>query len=413
MSLLDNYTPRWVEIDLDAILHNLNEIRRLVGTKVKVMAVVKADAYGHGAVTVSRLLQSEGVEWLAVTTLDEGLELRQKGIELPILVFAPLLGSQAGLAVDYRLTPSIHSREAAEQLSRAARYRQQQVGLHLKVETGMGRTGLSPNEAATLAIDINQDQYLRVEGIYTHLAAAMSGSRADRIYTEGQFKKLMQTCDFLSRRGVSVPLRHVCNSAAVLAYPQMHLEMVRPGTLLYGQYPSLSTPRRLNLKDPWRLKARVVQVQDFPAGSSIGYSRTKVVRRRTRVAVLPLGYVDGFSLEPLPRPKGFIDLLRYIVKAALSWLGFSIGEAGAEIEGRRAPVLGKVAMQFTMVDVTKSPEVKVGSVAVLPARRTTVNRSLPKLYLQAGQPWLVSAPLGEEPLFGRSAGQAGGSLEEG
>ncbi|MDH7478412.1 MAG: alanine racemase [Syntrophomonadaceae bacterium] len=407
--MLENYTPRWVEVDLDAIKHNLNQVRRLIGPKVKVMAVVKADAYGHGAVAVARLMQAEGVEWLAVTTLDEGIELRRRGIEIPILVFAPLLGNQAGLAVDYHLTPSLHSEEAAESISRAARYRRQQAGVHLKIETGMGRTGLSPNEAAILALGIAQDPYIKLEGIYTHLAVAMSTARADQRYTEGQYRKFVQVSDYLARREVKIPLRHVCNSAATLAYPHMHLEMVRPGTLLYGQYPSPNPRLRLNLRDAWQLKARVLQVQEFPAGTSIGYGRTKVLRRRTRVAVLPVGYVDGFSLEPVPRPRGVVDLLRFLVKLLLAWLGLRHGEAVVEIEGRRVPVLGKVAMQFTMVDVTGVPQIKAGTVAVLSARRTTISRSLPKIYLQAGQPWLVVTLLGEESLFGRPAELASSS----
>lgn len=413
MSVLDNYTPRWVEVDLDAIQHNLNEVRRLVGPKVKVMAVVKEDAYGHGAVAVARLMQAEGVEWLAVTTLDEGIELRQRRIEIPILVFAPLLGNQVGLAVDYHLTPSVHSEEAAESISRAARYRRQQVGVHLKVETGMGRTGLSPNEAAILALGIAQDPHVKLEGIYTHLAVAMSTARADQQYTEEQYRKFIQVSDYLVRRGVKIPLRHVCNSAAILAYPHMHLEIVRPGTLLYGQYPFPNPRSRLNLRDPWRLKARVLQVQEFPAGTSIGYGRAKVLRRRTRVAVLPVGYVDGFSLEPVPRPRGLVDLLRFVVKLLLAWLGFRRGEPEVEIEGHRILVLGKVAMQFTMVDVTRVPQVKKGTVAALSARRTTISRSLPKIYLQAGQPWLIAAPLGEESIFSRPAEPASSSISEG
>jgi alanine racemase len=411
MSLLENYAPRWVEVDLDAIANNVSEVRRLIGVRVKLMAVVKAAAYGHGAVTVSRLLQSEGVDWLAVTTLDEGIELRQKGIEIPILVFAPLMANQAGLAVDYRLTPSVHSEEAARFISRAARFRNQRVKAHLKVETGMGRIGLSPNEAAVLALDLAQDPNLELEGIYTHLSSAASNREPDRRFTDGQFRKLMEVDEFLNRRGVKLPLRHICNSAAALTRPDLHLDLVRVGTLLYGQYPYPEAPRRLSLKDPWRLKALVVQVQDFPAGTSIGYGRAKVVRRRTRVAVLPLGYVDGFSMEPIPRPKGFVDLMRYLAKMLLSWLGKSFGEAAVEIEGVRAPVLGKVAMQFTMVDVTENPRAEVGSLAVLSARRTTISRWLPKLYLQAGQPWLLSTPEGEEPLFGLRAADAFSSKE--
>lgn len=399
--MLEYFTPRWVEVNIDAVLHNLQEIRRLVGPTVKIMAVVKADAYGHGAVGVSRALEEAGVDFLAVTALEEGIELRRQGIAAPILIFAPLLGSQAGIAIDYQLTPSVNSEETARLISRAARSRRRRVEVHLKVETGMGRTGVSPSAAVELAAAIAEDPWLELEGLYTHMAAAASGKRSDRRYCEEQFKKFCWVVDTLAQRGIHIPLRHVCNSAALLAFPHMHLDMVRPGTLLYGQYPVGRLPRLLKLENPWQLKARILQVQDFPPGVSIGYDRTVITRRRTRVAVLPVGYVDGFTLEPRLRPRSLWELLRVWVRALLAWLWGSRWREVVEINGKVAPVLGKVAMQLCMVDVTDIPEAQVGTIASFPARRTAVNRSLPRLYLRENRPWLVSSFLGEETMLAK------------
>jgi alanine racemase len=396
LTILDRYSPRWVEIDIDAILHNLQEIKRLLDPAVQIMAVVKADAYGCGAPAVSQALVEQGVTQLAVTTIDEGIELRERGIECPILVFNPLLESQVRLALDYDLTPTINSTVTAGFLIQATRERSRPTRAHVKVETGMGRNGLFPGEAVALTEKLAAEPYLKVEGIYTHLAAASSSRPKDRRFTLQQFERLLQVTKALNQKGISIPYRHACNSAALLAYPQMHLNLVRPGTLLYGQYPSPSVPQSLRLRDPWHLKARILQVQEFPRGSSIGYGRTFITRRPTRVGVLPVGYVDGFTVEPVLRPRGFIDLLKVVAKNILSCFGVAMGSQRVRVNERYAPVIGKVAMQSCMIDVTGIPGVEPGTLVELTARRTTISRRLPRVYLKTGQPVLLATPDGQE-----------------
>ena len=401
MTILDRFSPRWVEIDIDAIRHNLEEIRKLVGPGVQVMAVVKADAYGCGAPVVSRALVDQGVEWLAVTSIDEGIELRNRGIEARILMFNPLLKSQLRLAVDYDLTPTINSEDTAWSLAQIARERKKVTRVHLKVETGMGRNGIFPEQAVDLIEKLAEQSHLEVEGIYTHLAAANSKRRSDQQYTFEQFQRLQQVAETLSIQGIRIPLRHICNSAGLLAFPQMHLDLVRTGTILYGQYPSSAVPQLLNLKDPWHLKAKVVQVQDYPPGSGIGYGRTFITRRPSQIAVLPVGFVDGYTVEPVLRPRGFLDLIKVLTKDILSYLGVTLGSQKVKVEGQTAPVVGKVAMQSCMIDVTGIPGVQVGSLVELIARRTTVSRRLPKLYLEKGLPLVAAIPDGEEHPVGR------------
>lgn len=397
MPHLDSCAPRWAEVDLDAIVHNFREIKRLVGPQVAVMAVVKADAYGLGAAVVARELALTGVEWLGVTTLEEGIEIREAGVETPILLFAPLLPFQIGRAVDYHLTPTIHTEAEGVMLARTAHLLGRPLRAQLKVETGMHRTGLSPGEAAMLAIALAQDPLLRISGIYTHLAAAMSRQNDDRAYTLQQYRKLMQVIDSLSSRGVMIPLRHISNSAAVLAYPELRLDLVRVGTLLYGQYPAPGLPRLLDLKDPWKVRARVLQVQELAAGGRIGYGRARTGRRRTRVAVVPLGFADGFRMEPASAQAG----LRGLVKRWLQRRGWRRAVPEVRVAGRPAPVLGRPAMQLTMVDVTDIAEAQVGSLCELAIRRTSLGRSVPRVYLRQGRPWRARTLLGEEPLTGK------------
>lgn len=396
MTILDGYSPRWVEIDIDAIRHNLQEVRQWVGPDVKIMAVVKADAYGCGAPVVSRALVEQGVEWLAVTTIDEGIELRKKGIEARILVFSPLLSAQLRLAVDYELTPTVNSEATAWALAQAARDRGKLIRAHLKLETGMGRNGLFPAEAISLMERLADQPHLEIEGLYTHLAAANSPRQADFKYTMAQYEGLQQTAETLNQRGIRIPLRHVCNSAGLLAYPQLHLDMVRPGTILYGQYPSATVQKRLNLIDPWRLKAKIIQVKDYPSGRDIGYGRTFTTRRPSRIAVLPVGYVDGYTIEPVLKPQGVKDLIKVLAKDVLSYLGVTRAARQVKVEGKRVPVIGKVAMQSCMIDVTGQPGIEVGAVVEMSARRTTINRQLPKVYLKAGLPYLIATPDGKE-----------------
>jgi len=396
-NLIDSL-PRWVEVDLDAIIHNLNEVKKVVTPGVKIMAVVKADAYGHGAPRIAKAVLDNGADMLAVTFVEEGVSLRKEGITAPILVFAPILPDQAAVVAANNLTPSVSSADVVDALAREATRTGIRLPVHLKVETGMGRTGLFPDEVLDLARVIVAQPALELEGIYTHFASAACG---DREFTEQQFARLKRAIHDLDQAGIKVPLPHACNSAATMLYLHMHLKMVRVGTVLYGQNPGGGASGNLQLEDTWKLKTRVVHVKKYPAGTSLGYGRTYRTRKETWVAVLPIGFVDGFSMEPHLRPTGFLDLVKILVKIVAGYLGVRVGPVDVEINGRTFPVVGKIAMQLSMVDLgDQGADVFSGTVVTVPARRTGINPLVPKLYIAAGRPVAVRALRSEEMELG-------------
>ena len=251
--------------------------------------------------------------------------------------------------------------------------------MHLKIETGMGRTGFSPEALRGVLDKLLSLPGLRWEGIYTHFAAA-SG---DPNYTRRQYRIFNGVVEELRERGVDIPLRHVCNSAATLLYPELHLEMVRVGNLLYGQLPAgvkeNALPDGLRLKDPWSFWTRVVHLQPVRRGDTVGYGRTHRITRDTVLAVLPVGYSDGFGLDVTPRPAGVIDLLKVLAKTAGSFFGLPLGIHHVSINGRTVPVLGRVGMELTCVDVGKLPAVGVGTPVRLPGRRTAIRATVPRV----------------------------------
>lgn len=374
---------RWVEIDLDAIAGNITAVRKLLGPEVRLLAVVKADGYGHGLVQVARVAVIQGADMLGVTHPEDGLALRQAGITAPVLVFRPLLPGEEEDAVKCGLTPSISSLAQAQHLSTAVARNGRQISVHLKIETGMGRTGFTP-EALRSALDkLLTLPGLQLEGIYTHFAAA-SG---DPNFTRHQYQVFDDLVQELHERGFHIPLRHVCNSAATLLYPELHLEMVRVGNLLYGQLPAgikgHSLPGGLQLKDPWSFWTRVIHLQPVRRGDTVGYGRTYRAPGATVLAVLPIGYSEGFGLDVTPRPAGWIDLLKVLAKTAGSFIGLPLGLHHVSLDGRAAPVLGRVGMELSCVDVGKLPGVGVGTPVQLPGRRTVIKASVPRVYVGA------------------------------
>jgi len=307
---------RWIEIDTDAIVHNLARIREIIAPRVKILAVVKADAYGLGMEEIARVLVREGVDMLGVTNLEEGMELRRQGIDTPILIFAPILPQQAPLAVEYRLTPSVSSHESLEALAAAVQPWQGPFPIHIKIETGLGRTGLDPEKAGGFIRHILENYpQIHIEGLYTHFARAGAGDR----FTRGQFLRFQALLEELKDCCIEIPLRHVCNSAGLLALPEMHLDMVRVGTLLYGQYPP-GVSAGLDLQDPWKVKARVLHAAQFPPGASIGYGRDYILRSGARIAVISMGYADGLAVTAVSRPKNLLDLGKSLVKTFLAYV---------------------------------------------------------------------------------------------
>lgn len=316
--------PTWAEIDLDAIAHNTRQLKKLVGEKTELMAVVKANAYGHGAVPVTRTVLKGGGSRLAVNRVSEGVQLRQAGITAPILVLGYAPPAEAETIVQHDLTPTVNTQELALSLSKASVAHGRETAVHVKVDTGLGRFGLLPEEVVAFVKGLMKLAALRLEGIWTHFATA---DEADKSYTYRQFGIYQQVVERLGGEGIHFPLHHVANSAATLDLPETHLDMVRCGITLYGLYPSTEVSRPIALRPAMSLKSRVARIRTLPAGSSISYGRTYTTSRPTPAALIPLGYGDGFH-------------------RLLSNRGAVL------IRGKRAPIIGRVCMDQFAVDVS-------------------------------------------------------------
>ncbi|MDN5343995.1 MAG: alanine racemase [Clostridia bacterium] len=383
--------PRWIEIEATALEHNLRAVKGLLQPSTRLLAVIKADAYGAGAVEAARIFLAAGAEYLGVTTLAEGRELRQAGITAPILLMSPLLPEELPSAIEQDLTLTVSSRSGAEAVGAAAAMAGRQARVHLKVETGLQRTGLEPAEVVPLAREMLAWPGVAVEGLYSHLAEAARPAAARR-----QLECFMRVLQELAAQQITIPFKHICNSTGLLLHPEMHLDLVRAGTLLYGQFPYQAPRRGLTLKDPWRFKTRILFIHEVGPGTPVGYGGDYIVKKATRLAVIPVGYADGFALTPVSRPKNLSDLARYLVKTVLAYLGRGGGEGtAAYVAGQRAPVVGRVGMQLSIIDVGHMAGVKVGQVIELDLRRPTAGSRLPRVYCRAGRPYLMRTTAGE------------------
>ena len=362
----------WVEVSLKSIVRNLEQIRGLVGPTVRIMAVVKADAYGHGAVEVSKALEPSA-DYLAVTTLEEAMELREAGIGTPTLVFSPLLPDQMSAALDADLDLTSFSPESLRDVSQAAKRAGKAARVHVKVDTGMGRLGLMPSECAGFISQAAGSPGVEVAGIYTHFANAGAKDLSSARRQNERFGRLLSQLDEL---GLPTGLRHAANSSAILNLPDSHYGMVRPGTILYGQFPTAHTERKIELEDTWRLKTRIVALRELPAGSKVGYGSEHTTARVTKAAVIPIGYCDGFTLIPESLARRASSPIQQLARRLLRRRGECV-----TVRGAKAPVIGRVSMQMTSVDVTDIPGVQVGDEVIVPARRTTTSSRIPRVCL--------------------------------
>jgi alanine racemase len=288
----------WVSVSRAALRHNVGALWELLAqspTQQRVIAVVKADAYGHGAVETARVFAAAGVDFFAVTTLEEALALREAGIAGRVLVFLPPRADQIPAMVEAELDITLMDETTCAAVADMAERQSKTAQVHLKVDTGMGRVGVLPTNAITLAQSITAAPRIAFAGIYTHFARALEANPEP---TRRQFARFQEVLSQLEVLGIDPGLRHCANSAALLRFPEMRLDAVRPGTILYGQYPSASVPRDLELRDGWRLQARIAAVRDVPAGSALGYGGEFTTKRPTRLAILPIGYADGFTVAP-------------------------------------------------------------------------------------------------------------------
>lgn len=368
----------WVVVSRSSLRHNTAAIRDLLGPGTenakppRVMAVVKANAFGHGAVETAKTFQSAGIDFFAVTTPDEALELRVGGVQDRILVFLPPLPDQVPTLVTAGLDLTVCDEAGVRQLIKAAQGRQQPVNVHLKVDTGMGRLGVLPADAISLARLIAGEPLLTFAGIYTHFAHALD---QDEAATQHQFAVFEQVINRLRNEGIDCGLRHCANSAALIRFPEMRLDAVRPGTVLYGQYPSTAVPRVLELQETWRLQSRIVSLRDVPRGTSVGYGGEFVTRRPTRLAILPIGYADGFTLAPASAMAGWRGVRSLVQNVCKRGPALTV-----TLRGQKAPVAGRVAMQISALDVTDIPGVEIGDIATVPARRLATSARLPRIF---------------------------------
>lgn len=328
------FRPTWAEVDLAALVFNLRRLRARMPAGVRIMFVVKADAYGHGAVECARSAEAaRAAEWLGVSSVEEGLALRAAGVRLPILILGSLYPFESVLAAAaHDLTPVVASLESARRVAEVARRLHRKISVHVKVDTGMGRIGVRPEAAPALVRHLAGLKEVDVEGLYTHLACG----EEDEAFSSGQLRSFRGVVDALSREGLRPPLVHAANSAGALKYPSARFDMIRPGLAVYGLQPGFSPVLAL--------KSKIVFLKTVPRGATVSYGAVWRARRPTRVATLPVGYGDGYS-------------------RALS------NRAEVLVHGRRCPVIGRVTMDQTMVDVTGATRAAVGSDVVLIGRQ--------------------------------------------
>jgi len=335
----------WAETDLNAIEHNVSELRRITQPEARLMAVVKANAYGHGVLAIAERALQSGADLLGVARLNEAMELRKAGFEVPVLIFGFTPPEVADKLFEFDLTQTVYAFETAEALSRVAVANGKKIKVHLKVDTGMGRLGLlsdklrssapgndSSDDAIREAESIARLNGLELEGIYTHFATADS---LDKSYAKKQFDIFMDFLNTVRLAGLEIPIRHTANSGAIIDMPETHLDMVRAGISLYGLFPSDEVDKsRISLKPAMALKARVVHLKNVPAGFKVSYGCTHETQKPTTVATVPVGYADGYSRRLSSRGQMLVS-------------------------GQRAPIIGRVCMDQTMIDVGHLPEVAI------------------------------------------------------
>lgn len=327
------YRPTWAEINLNNLTHNFRMVKKNLAPFVKVMACVKADAYGHGLIPVAKALVRIGVDYLSVASIDEGIKLRKAGIKIPILVLGMVLKEDIRPLFDYNLTQNVCSLDFALTLNRLGKRLNKKINVHLKIDTGMGRLGVLHKDAVKFVEEVNALENLNIEGIFTHLACA-DNNKSFTSYQIGLFEDIITE---LKKKGIRIPFIHAANSLGITSYKSGHFNMVRPGIILYGLYPKRDMD--IKLKPVLSLKTKVVYIKEVPSGWGISYGHIYVTNRKTKIVTLPIGYGDGY-----PRHLS--------------------NKGPVLIRGKRFKISGRVCMDQIMIDVG-SFNVSIGDEVVL------------------------------------------------
>ncbi len=332
------HRPTLVEINLAALRHNLSQVRSHTSTEI--LAVVKADAYGHGAIPVARTLESEGVGFFGVAMLEEGVELRRAGVQTPILVLGGAYPGQEELFWEYRLIPTLFSLSGIERMGIEAQRQNEVLPFHLKIDTGMQRLGFSCAELPSVVSALSRYPFLRLDGVFTHLALADDERSSVTAEQAGRF---VTAISILRDSGLTVRYAHLSNSAALFLHSVAECNLVRPGIALYGGLPAAELEKTVNLRPVMRFLTRIASLKEIPAGCGVSYGHRFRTRRTTRLAAIPVGYGDGLS-------------------RSLS------GRGDVLVRGTRVPIAGTICMDWTMLDVTDLPEVREGDLVTLLGR---------------------------------------------
>lgn len=332
----------WAEVDLDAIAHNIKEIRKITNPASKIMAVVKADAYGHGFLEVAKTLLENGADRLAVAVLQEGKQLRSRGVNVPILILGASGEESIEDLINFDITPSVFTYEFAKELSYAAERKEKVTKIHIKIDTGMSRIGFLAGEDNEGIVDeilkISRLPYIEIEGIFSHFATS---DEADKSYTILQYNRFMDVCNKLEEKGLHIPIKHICNSAGIMMYPEMHLDMVRPGVILYGMYPSDEVDKsRLDLIPAMTLKSTVTHVKEVEEGRGVSYGKKFITNKKMKIATVPIGYADGY--------------LRKLAK-----------EGKMIVNGEKVAIIGRICMDQCMIDVTNVHTIDKGDEVII------------------------------------------------
>ena len=331
---------KWVEVNLGNIASNMRYIRKTVSKEAKVIAVVKADAYGHGATEVSRIVLKNGADMLGVANIDEAMELRRAGIKVPILLLNWTEPPHLEDVVRNSLAQTIFDLDSARVLSSVAKKMNRTVLVHIKIDTGMGRLGLLAEDAPGFVQKVAILPNLKIEGIFSHLSVAGD----ERTYSFNQFQKFMSVLNELQKTRIKIPIQHIANSGAILSYPRMHLTAVRPGIIIYGISPWGLKKKCKFLKPGMSFKTKIVFIKEVPKGTSISYGRTFITKRRSLIADIPIGYSHGYNRKLSNK----------------SWV---------LVKGKRVPLVGRICMDQCLIDVSSVHGIKVGDEVVLFGRQ--------------------------------------------
>ncbi len=332
----------WAEINLDALVENYREIRRISNKNAKILATVKADAYGHGFLEVARALAKEGADAFGVALIEEALQLRRTGFNQPILVLGSIPEESYSLAVENNVSLTVFAKDTAEAISKAALKVGKNAKIHIKLDTGMSRLGYvidsDNSQVISEILEISHMPGIEIEGVFSHFSTS---DEEDSTYTMLQLERFLAICDELKSHGLTNIIRHISNSAAIIMYPQSHLDMVRPGVILYGLYPSDDVDKtKIKLTPVMTLKTKITHIKTLEAGRGISYGKEYITDKTIKVATVPIGYADG-----------------YVRSAAKEGLMLA--------KGKKVRILGRICMDQCMIDVTNVNNINIGDEVIV------------------------------------------------